>query len=119
MESHLIEELDNKAISISFDERGSVLDFGCFSLEGLHVVAMQPGAVRGNHIHDEDEIICVVSGNGICEIIAEDEVSGKRERISVSKDMVSYKIMAGAKHIVRNTGEDTFYLVCFMVSQDS
>jgi len=116
MGTHLIEKLDNNIISVSFDERGSVLDFGCFSLEGLHIASMKKYAVRGNHVHDKDEIICVISGNKICEIIAEDEVSGKRQEVSVNEDIVSYKIMAGTKHIVRNIGDDAFYLVCFMVS---
>lgn len=53
MGTHLIEKLDNNIISVSFDERGSVLDFGCFSLEGLHIASMKKYAVRGNHVHDK------------------------------------------------------------------
>ena len=36
------------------DKRGKVNHFGQFSVEELHVVTTQPGAVRGNYIHDKD-----------------------------------------------------------------
>ncbi|MDI6891055.1 MAG: WxcM-like domain-containing protein [Thermodesulfovibrionales bacterium] len=116
MERNLLEELDDKAFPIYKDERGKIGDFRSSPVEGLHVVEMKPGAVRGNHVHDKDEIICIISGSGICEIIVEDEASGKRENVVVKEDMISYKIVAGAKHIIRNIGKDVFYLVCFMVA---
>jgi len=112
----MIEEWDEKAISISRDERGSVIYFGRFSLEGLHVVEMKAGAVRGNHIHDKDEIMCIIGGSGVCEITVEDKTSQNKEKILVKGDMKAYRIKAGIRHVVTNIGNDRFYLVCFYSS---
>jgi len=109
----LLEELDERAVPVFVDERGQVRDFGCISVEGLHVVEMKSGSARGNHVHDRDEIMCVIGGSGICEINVEDETTHKKESIMVEGDMKAYRIRAGIRHIVRNIGNKTFYLVCF------
>ena len=109
----LLEELDEKAVPIFIDKRGMVRNFKDFLIEGLHVVEMKPGSVRGNHVHDRDEIMCVTGGSGICEIDIEDETTHKKESIVVEGDMKAYRIRAGIRHIVRNIGNKTFYLVCF------
>ena len=109
----MFEELDQMVAPIYNDERGKVWDFPGFLVEGLHVVSMRPGAVRGNHVHDRDEILCVVGGSGICELLATDEVSGMTKRVVVADDMRAYRIKAGIKHLVTNMGSEPFYLVCF------
>lgn len=113
--TRLVEQLDNRSVLIFTDDRGQVADFRSFHVEGLHVVTMQPGAVRGNHVHDRDEVICVEGGNAACEIIAEEEVSEERENFVVERDLTIYRIKAGTKHIVRNMGTHAFYLVCFYI----
>ena len=50
----MIEELTENTLPVYKDKRGKVNHFGQFSVEELHVATMQPGAVRGNHIHDKD-----------------------------------------------------------------
>jgi len=109
----LLEEISGEIVPIYSDERGQVRDFGCISVEGLHVVEMKPGSVRGNHVHDRDEIMCITGGSGICKIDIEDETTHKKESIVVEGDMKAYRIKAGIRHIVRNIGNKTFYLVCF------
>ena len=109
----LLEELDEKAVPIFIDKRGMVRNFKDFLIQGLHVVEMRPGSARGNHVHDKDEIMCVIGGSGICKINVEDETAHKKESIVVEGDMKAYRIRAGIRHIVRNIGNKTFYLVCF------
>jgi|Deesub1362A_J573_1020465.scaffolds.fasta_scaffold02265_2 oxalate decarboxylase/phosphoglucose isomerase-like protein (cupin superfamily) len=108
-----LEEIHERQAPIYKDERGMIRDLKAFSVEELHIATMQSSAIRGDHIHEKDEIICIIGGSGICEIIVQDEMSGKREKVLVEGDMKTYRIKAGLKHIVRNTGNDAFYLVCF------
>lgn len=109
----MIEELDEKFVADYVDERGQVRDFRALQVEGLHVATVEPGAARGGHVHDRDEILCVAGGRGICEIMVSDGVSGAADAIVVSGDVKAYRIRAGVKHVVRNTGSQRFYLVCF------
>ena len=109
----LLEEISGEIVPIYSDKRGVVRNFKDFLIEGLHVVEMRPGSVRGNDVHDRDEIMCVTGGSGICEIDIEDETTHKKESIVVEGDMKAYRIRAGIRHIVRNIGNKTSYLVCF------
>ena len=52
----IVEELDDKIVPAYVDERGKVRNLSSFTVEGLHVVTMKPGAVRGNHIHEPKEV---------------------------------------------------------------
>ena len=88
-------------------------------MEGLHVLTLQPGAVRGNHVDDRDEIICMIGSNAKCEISGENQISGECERVIVKGNLKAYKIKAGVKHAIRNVRLDTFYLVCFYGSSSS
>jgi mannose-6-phosphate isomerase-like protein (cupin superfamily) len=89
-----------------------VRDFGAFSGAGLHVASMQPGAIRGNHTHERDEIICIIGGSGVCEIAA------GGEEIMIEGDLKAYRIKAGIRHTIRNTGNQKFYLVCFYLGDE-
>lgn len=119
VEARLIEELSKAAIPLRVDERGVVVDLSRFCIRDLHVVTMEPGALRGNHMHDRDEIVCVVGGGAKCELTGEDEVSGECERIIVEGNLKTYRIKAGVKHAFKNFSEDTFFLVCFYGSLSS
>ena len=76
--NRLIEKLDDKYAPIFKDDRGRVINFGSFQVKDLHVASMKLGTVRGNHVHDRDEIICIIGGKGICEISVEDNLGGRR-----------------------------------------
>jgi len=115
----LIEGPSKAAIPLPVDERGVVADLSGFCIRGLHVVTMEPGALRGNHMHDRDEIVCVVGGGAKCELTGEDQISGECQRIIVEGNLKTYRINAGVKHTFRNFGVDTFYLVCFYGSLSS
>jgi len=95
------------------DDRGRVINFGSFQVKDLHVASMKPGTVRGNHVHDRDEIICIIGGKGICEIFIEDNPRGANERIHVDENIKTYRIKSGAKHTVYNIGGEEFFLIAF------
>ena len=88
-------------------------DLKDFPVEGLHMVELKAGTVRGNHVHQKNEIICVIGGTGKCEVIAEDQDSGEELHIIVEGDLKTYRIRAGIKHTIKNFSGDPFYLVCF------
>ncbi len=111
--NNLIKILDNKCTPVSFDDRGGVINFGRFQVKDLHVASMKPHTVRGNHVHDRDEIICIMGGGGICEIVVEDRKDGIKEKVMVEGGLEKYLIKAGVKHVVKNIGEKEFYLVAF------
>jgi quercetin dioxygenase-like cupin family protein len=118
MERKILIELIEHEVSVRTDNRGSVMDLRHFAsgrLNGLHIAEMKPGAVRGNHVHDKDEIISVIGGAGICEIRVEDTISMQKESLIVDKDMVVYRIKAGINHTVVNKGKSSFYIVCFYI----
>lgn len=109
----MLAELSNEEVAISVDDRGEVGNFGGFSVQGLHVVTMQPGAARGNHTHHRNEIICVVGGAETCEIVGQNLLTGNTERVVVEGNLRGFRIKAGIKHTIKNTGSKPFYLVCF------
>ena len=107
-----IERIINSQCS---DRRGKVFNFKNYSIENFHILTMEPGSVRGNHTHDKDEILCVIDGKGICEIIIEDKNSGKVKKFNVKEHIEIFRIKKGIKHTLRNKGNKLFYLVCFLV----
>lgn len=100
------------------DERGIATFYRAFSVQNLHVVTMNPGAVRGNHVHDEDEVMCILGGEHSCEITVEQATDPNRtETVVAELPLESYRIRSGLRHTVRNVGEKVFYLVCFLASE--
>ena len=113
--NRLIEKLDEDSVPVYKDSRGSVRSFDQFSVKNLHIASMRPGAVRGNHSHQQAEVISVVDGGGICEIEVSDESSGETKIILVEDNQEAYKIHFGVKHTVRNKGNSNIFLVCFLI----
>jgi mannose-6-phosphate isomerase-like protein (cupin superfamily) len=116
----LIERLipGEEPVPVHRDSRGVAAFYSKFTVENLHVVSLNPDAVRGNHSHDQDEIICVLGGGGLCEISVENESSGGKETVLIQNNMESYWIKAGLKHTLRNVGNNVFYLVCFLTGEE-
>lgn len=83
----------------------------------LHVVTLEPNAVRGNHSHIRDEFVCVLGGEGTCQIAVQDDVSGAKERILVKHDPMLFKIPKDVIHAFKNTGSNTVYLICFYTTK--
>ena len=103
--NRLIEILDDECAPVFIDNRGRVINFGRFQVKDLHSASMKPYTVRGNHVHDRDEIICIMGGGGICEIVVEDRKDGIKEKVMFDRGLKKYLIKAGVKHVVKNIGE--------------
>lgn len=81
---------------------------GSADIRGVHVVAIYPGQVRGNHYHrDTNELLFLFSGNG--EFYWEDEGGMKTHMISGGNTLIT--IPAGIRHAFRNTGDTPVYLL--------
>lgn len=117
-EKPMLEELDDTFVTVKKDDRGAVANFKCFSPKALHIATIKPCARRGNHVHNEDEIICILGGRNKCEITTEGDASDNKEVIIVEKDLVLYKIQAGIRHSLKNISDSEFYFVCFYDHQN-
>ncbi|MBI5190864.1 MAG: cupin domain-containing protein [Nitrospirae bacterium] len=81
---------------------------GGADIRAVHVVAIMPGQVRGNHYHEKaKELLFMFSGTGM---LYWEEDGHAKERL-ISGEPVIVTIPPGVKHAFRNTGEDTVYLI--------
>ena len=115
MLQEISDETDKHIVFMNQDERGVVVSFTSGVAKNFHVASMKPGAVRGNHTHDCDEVICIMGGESICEIAVEDSSSGTKERVLVDESVKTYRFKAGVNHTVQNIGEREFYLCAFLI----
>ena len=87
----------------------------------LHVVSMNPGAVRGNHYHKkQSEIIWVIGGP--CIVTAKNRDSGEVEKIEISpENNTLLTISPEITHAIKNISDEIAYLLCYSdysVSED-
>ena len=112
-------EFGRDDVAVKQDGRGISLFFQGMDVQKLHTASVKPGACRGNHVHNQDEVLCILAGKGLCEIEVEDTGTGPGERIQIDESIKTYRIKAGVKHSVRNIGEREFYLVSFLTERKS
>lgn len=93
------------------DDRGFSLIFKKFPVQGFHIASVEPGAMRGNHVHVYDEILCITGGGNLAEISLES--AGTHERMQVRDPYHMIRISSGVKHAVKNVDDYSFYLVGF------
>jgi len=93
------------------DERGFSFFLEALPIKKFHIVSVNPGAVRGNHLHDYEEILCIIGGHGAAEITLED--SDKSYTFIIKEKYTLLKIPPYTKHKVKNIGNKIFYLICF------
>ncbi len=88
------------------------------TLGHVHVASLEPGAVRGNHLHPGSSEYMAVWG-GRADVIYEREGEGPvREQVS-EDELAVFEIPAGVAHAVANTGDTTIYLIAYYFgSQD-
>jgi dTDP-4-dehydrorhamnose 3,5-epimerase-like enzyme len=81
---------------------------GGVDARGVHVVAIYPGQLRGNHYHKEtDELLFVFSGKGM--FYWEEEGGLMQHPVSGTPTIIT--IPKGIKHAFKNTGEGVVYLL--------
>ena len=98
------------------DERGWVIDPLVRSREGeplghAHLASLEPGAIRGNHVHSGAAEYVLVWG-GTAEIAWEDDGRVTRETVS-GEELVVFEIPPGVAHAVTNVGATTAYLIAY------
>ncbi|MFA6448049.1 MAG: hypothetical protein WCX65_01155 [bacterium] len=78
----------------------------------VHIVSMEPGAIRGNHRHGrQTEHVLIVGGPTL--LAVEDEDTGERfERIFYSHEQFRLTFEPGIAHAFKNIGEGAVYLLC-------
>jgi quercetin dioxygenase-like cupin family protein len=103
-------------LSMRTDGRGWVVDPlvqapGDEPLRHAHLASLEPGAIRGNHVHSgASEFILVWSGKA--EIAWEE--GGRVVREGVGDDsLVVFEIPPGIPHAVTNVGTTTVYLIAY------
>ena len=81
---------------------------GSADIKGVHVVAIYPGQLRGNHYHEAtDEQLFVFSGKGM--FYWEEDGELRQHMLSGTPTLVT--IPKGVRHAFRNTGEGVVYLL--------
>ena len=96
------------------DDRGFSLFFATFPLPGFHIASLEPGATRGDHVHVNDEFLCVMGSEGMAEIILDGPETSSRIMVLDRYHLI--RIPAGVKHTIRNVGDRIFYLLSFFTA---
>ena len=101
------------------DDRG----FVCFPFDGdallngryynVHIPSLNPGTVRGNHVHPEKEECIVIMGRK-CRVVAEDQATKVREELYFQDQPDSVLVFPpNVAHAIKNEGNEILYLVCY------
>lgn len=85
----------------------------------LHLVSLEPGAVRGNHAHPE-ALEWLVVMNGPAKVSWRNEPEGPLETIVTGESGPALlEIDAGCPHAVMNISSGTVYLLSFRDREDT
>ncbi len=83
---------------------------GAGGVKNIHLVSMQPGTIRGNHVH-ERQSEWVVTFGGRCLAAALDAQGRREERVFGPDELVLIEIPPGVPHAFKNTGREVGYLL--------
>lgn len=82
-------------------------------LDNVHIVSLEPGVVRGNHVHERQTEYVFIMG-GPCRMAAHNLQTGETlERVVQSGDLLLFKVLPGIAHGFKNIGDKTIYALCF------
>jgi dTDP-4-dehydrorhamnose 3,5-epimerase-like enzyme len=81
-------------------------------VKNLHAITIEPGAVRGNHVHPHrTESMCVVGGNIRAHFKAP---TGETDTYEVDPDSsVIFRIKPGVAHALENIGTSLSSVICW------
>ena len=84
----------------------------------LHLVSLQPGAVRGNHYHEHATEWIVLFG-GAASVAWRTLATGELQVEAVAaKTPVVFEIPAGVAHAIRNDADEPIYLLSLSTGLD-
>ncbi len=103
-------------LEVRSDERGWVIDPLVECPEGLelgsvHLGSLEPGAVRGNHVHPDGTEYILIWG-GRAEVAWEEADRVVRAEVE-GEELTVFEIPAGVAHAVTNIGSATVYLMAY------
>lgn len=82
-------------------------------VDNVHIVSLEPGAVRGNHIHRR-QTECIFIMGGPCRIVAKDPESGEELSLNTSPgDVRLFRVQPGIAHAFKNIGTTPAYALCY------
>jgi len=81
-------------------------------VKNVHLVSLEPGATRGNHVHHKQLEFAMVFG-GRCLVAAEDEKGRREEMIVEPDDLFLFEIQPNIRHAFKNIGERTMFLLAY------
>jgi dTDP-4-dehydrorhamnose 3,5-epimerase-like enzyme len=84
---------------------------GCEPLGHAHLASLEPGAIRGNHVHSGAAEF-VLAWGGRVEIAWEEDGRLVSEEVG-GDDLIVFEIPPGVAHAVTNTGDTTAYLIAY------
>lgn len=101
------------------DARGWVVEpilaerFGTRGPQNVHLVSVEPGAVRGNHYHArQHEYLCLIGGRA--RIVVVDRATNVREEVEVScREPLLLEAPPNVIHAVKNVGDAPLFLLCY------
>lgn len=92
------------------DERGSVHSLPAAVLDALpevrnvHLTTLEPGHVRGNHVHSRQREVILITGPGSWELHYVPRPGGPAE-VRAFSGAVAVEVEPGIAHAVKNTGD--------------
>ena len=82
-------------------------------LDNVHLVSLEPGAVRGNHAHKRQTEYIFIMG-GPCRVAALNKATAEISELVVQPgDMYLFKVGPGVGHGFKNISNQTIYALCF------
>ncbi len=96
-----LDHSDGRGDSLALPAR-FLAEFGC--LRELHLVTLAPRAVRGNHVHDHDEMLLVLHrGNWVLHWWQEGQDTESRHFSGVGQQLIT--LPAGLWHALKNLAD--------------
>lgn len=81
-------------------------------VDNIHIVSMEPGAIRGNHLHRrQTEYVFIIGGP--CLVAAKNPETGEEFSIVVEQDDLHiFRASPGVAHAFKNVSGHTVYALC-------
>jgi dTDP-4-dehydrorhamnose 3,5-epimerase-like enzyme len=81
-------------------------------VRNIHMVSLEPGTIRGNHLHHK-QLEFVVAFGGRCLVAAENE-DGEREEMTIGPDdLILFEMQPNVRHAFKNIGDRTMFLIAY------
>jgi dTDP-4-dehydrorhamnose 3,5-epimerase-like enzyme len=81
-------------------------------VKNVHLVSLEPGTVRGNHVHHKQLEFAIVFG-GRCLVAAENEKGEREEMIVGPDDLLLLEMQPNIRHAFKNIGERAMFLLAY------